>query len=62
LGKTSLMKRYFEPFQKEFLEPLNEEVRHLNRDENEQQAAIVGEFLRTTGRVPEMGFTTPSIT
>jgi DNA primase small subunit len=41
--KTSL-KRYFEPFQKEFLEPLNKEVRRLNRDENEQQAAIVGDF------------------
>lgn len=41
--KTSL-KRYFDPFLKEFLEPLNKEVRRTNRNENEHQAAVVGDF------------------
>lgn len=40
---TSL-KSYFEPFQKDFLEPLNKEIRRKNRDAEEQQAAIVGDF------------------
>lgn len=41
--KTSL-KKYFEPFQKEFLEPLLKELRHKAREDAEQQAAVVGDF------------------
>ena len=41
--KTSLRK-YFVPFQKDFLEPLGTEIRRKNRDEKEKQAALVGDF------------------
>ena len=41
--KTSLRK-YFVPFQKDFLEPLGADVRRKNRDEKEMQAALVGDF------------------
>lgn len=41
--KTSL-KRYFDPFIKEFLEPLSKSVRRSNREEKEQEAALVGDF------------------
>jgi DNA primase small subunit len=41
--KTSL-REYFEPFQKEFLEPMMKELRRQERDSNEQQAALVGDF------------------
>jgi DNA primase small subunit len=41
--KTSL-KGYYEPFEKEFLEPLAKQIRRANRDANEQQAALVGDF------------------
>lgn len=41
--KTSL-RGYFEPFQKNFLEPMLKELRQKARDEAEEQAAIVGDF------------------
>lgn len=41
--KTSL-KQYFDPFVKDFLEPLNRAVRRANRDEMEQEAALIGDF------------------
>lgn len=41
--KTSL-KEYFEPFHKDFLDPLNKGIRRKNRDAQEKQAALVGEF------------------
>lgn len=41
--KTSL-KEYFEPFQKEFLDPMIREQRRQERDEAEQKAAILGDF------------------
>ena len=41
--KTSL-KDYFEPFQKEFLDPMTREQRRQERDEADQKAAIVGDF------------------
>ena len=40
---TSL-REYFEPFQKEFLEPLAKQVRRAKRDAEEQRAAVVGDF------------------
>lgn len=41
--KTSL-KGYFEPFVKEFLEPLKNDIRRKERSANEEKAALVGEF------------------
>ena len=41
--KTSL-KGYFEPFQKNFLEPMLKELRQKARDNAEAQAAITGDF------------------
>jgi DNA primase small subunit len=41
--KTSL-KAYFEPFQKEFLDPLVKSLRRKERDAAEAQAAVVGDF------------------
>lgn len=41
--KTSL-KGYFEPFQKNFLEPMLKELRQKTRDEAEEQAARTGDF------------------
>jgi len=41
--KTSL-KEYFEPFQKQFLEPLTKEIRRQERDAAEEQAALEGDF------------------
>jgi len=41
--KTSL-KRYFDPFQKEFLEPLTKEIHRQDRAEAEEKAALVGDF------------------
>ena len=41
--KTSLQ-NYFGPFQKQFLEPLRNELRRQQRDEAEQQAALTGDF------------------
>jgi DNA primase small subunit len=41
--KTSL-KEYFEPFQKEFLDPLLKELRREDRDAAEEQAAMTGDF------------------
>jgi len=41
--KTSLRK-YFEPFQKNFLEPMLKELRQKAREEADEQAAIIGDF------------------
>jgi DNA primase small subunit len=41
--KTSL-KQYFEPFQKNFLEPMLKELRQKARDEADEKAAIIGDF------------------
>jgi len=41
--KTSL-KSYFEPFENDFLKPLYKDIRRKNRDADEQQAALVGDF------------------
>ena len=41
--KTSLQ-AYFEPFQKEFLDPMLRKQRRRERDEAEQQAALAGDF------------------
>jgi DNA primase small subunit len=41
--KTSL-KAYFEPFQKDFLEPLLTDLRRQARDKAEEQAAVIGDF------------------
>jgi DNA primase small subunit len=41
--KTSL-KDYFEPFEKDFLEPLLKDLRRKQREEKEQQAAVIGDF------------------
>jgi DNA primase small subunit len=41
--KTSL-KEYFEPFQKEFLEPMLKDLRRKGREEAEEQAAVIGDF------------------
>ena len=41
--KTSL-KKYFEPFRKNFLEPLHKDLRRRERDVEEEKAAIIGDF------------------
>lgn len=41
--KTSL-KGYFEPFEKQFLEPLAKKLRRQERDAKEQEAAMSGDF------------------
>lgn len=41
--KTSL-REYFQPFQKNFLEPLLKELRQKARDEMEERSAITGDF------------------
>jgi DNA primase small subunit len=41
--KTSL-KKYFEPFQKDFLEPLLTDLRRQQREKAEEQAAVIGDF------------------
>lgn len=41
--KTSL-KGYFEPFVKEFLEPLQKDIRRQERDSAERKAAVSGDF------------------
>lgn len=41
--KTSL-KEYFEPFQKDFLEPMLKDLRRRAREEAEEKAAVVGDF------------------
>jgi DNA primase small subunit len=41
--KTSL-KGYFEPFQKEFLEPMLKDLRRKAREKAEEQAAVAGDF------------------
>ena len=41
--KTSL-KEYFEPFQKQFLDPLTKEVRRQEKDAAEEHAALTGDF------------------
>ena len=41
--KTSL-KSYYEPYQKDFLEPLQKEIRRQERDASEEEAAVIGDF------------------
>lgn len=41
--KTSL-KKYFEPFQQQFLDPMLKEIKRQQRDEMEEQSAVVGDF------------------
>ena len=41
--KTSL-REYFEPFQKNFLDPLLKELRQKTREETEKQSAVTGDF------------------
>jgi DNA primase small subunit len=41
--KTSLQP-YFEPFQREFLEPMWKELRKIQREEAEMKAAVTGDF------------------
>jgi hypothetical protein len=41
--KTSL-RDYFEPFVRDFLEPLAKEVRREEKEAAEEQAALVGDF------------------
>ena len=41
--KTSL-REYFEPFQKNFLDPMLKELRQKTREETEKQSAVTGDF------------------